>query len=99
MNSLKFSVKVIMLTNVWGMRKCLLHTKKGLGFVQILTTVESKQHRQMGACRDRRTQAEIGEGGVLWTPTGLGTYGAKSPRGRRGFHLFSNETLGSALSP
>lgn len=31
MNSLKFSVKVIMLTNVWGMRKRLGQTKKGLG--------------------------------------------------------------------
>lgn len=88
MNSLKFSVKVIMLTNVCGMRKCPVQTKKGLGFVQILTSVESKQHRQMGACTGRRTQAEIGEGRVLWTPTGLGTDGA-NPREAGDVFIFS----------
>ena len=38
-----------------------------------------------GGVERQRTQAETVAG---WTPTGLGTYGAKSPRSRSFFHLF-----------
>ena len=52
-----------------------------------------------GGMERQRTQAEI-VGGALWTPTGLGTYGAKYLRSRRVFHLlfFCNSFYFTLLS-
>ena len=54
----------------------------------MLTSVESKQHAQMGRHRGRRTWAEAG-GGQLEALKEIGTCGAKSLGGVGGFHIFS----------
>ena len=56
-------------------------------FSAVVNRWEWKPHTWVGAWRGRGHRQKPCRG-ALWTPTGLGTYGAKSPRSRRVFHLF-----------